>query len=205
MLSPRLSAPPRGDVALAVGLTALGEVDVIAPGLFSTHLTGPRWSGAVAVAVAGLALAWRRTAPFAVFLVVFGVLAVQALVFGAAEGNGSLLPALVASYSVAAYGSRSTAYIALALIPLVLALRETHNSSNTDWPASARPWRGTSRLSGRGSSGRGSGRAGCTNSPWSRRPRRPNESESRALMQRLPRSARGWPANCMTRSRTASP
>src|SRR6476469_1271585 len=119
--------PPRSDIALALGVTALGEVDVIAPGLFSTHLTGPRWSSAVLVAVAGLALAWRRVAPLAVFLVVFGVLALQAVLFGAAEGNGALFPALVAAYSVAARGSRRAAYVALALIPLVMALRETHN------------------------------------------------------------------------------
>ena len=130
----RPTVPPRGDIALALAVTALGEVDALAPGLFSTHLTGPRWSVAVLFGLAALSLAWRRTCPLVVFLVVFSLLATQALVYGASEGNGALIPALVATYSVAAYGSRRAAYVALALVPLVMALRETHNPSNIDWP-----------------------------------------------------------------------
>ena len=131
----RPGVPPRGDIALALGVTALGEVDVVAPGLFSTHLTGPRWSVAVLFGLAGLSLAWRRTYPFVVFVLVFSVLATQALVYGASEGNGALIPALVATYSVATHGSRRAAYVALGLVPLVMALRETHNPTSTDWPA----------------------------------------------------------------------
>lgn len=134
VLRPRSSVPPRGDIALALGVTALGELDAVAPGLFSTHLEGPRWSVAILFGMAGLSLAWRRLYPLVVFLLVFGGLALQALVYGAVEGNGVLFPALIAAYSVAAHGSRRAAYLGLALIPMVMALREINNPDNTDWP-----------------------------------------------------------------------
>lgn len=135
VLTPRLPVPPRGDIALALAVTAVGAIDVISPELFSTHLTGPRWSTAVFVCVAGLSLAWRRSYPLAVLCVVSAALVLQALVYGASEGNAVFLPALIAAYSVAAHGSRRASYIGLALIPLVMAVRETHNPTNTDWPA----------------------------------------------------------------------
>ncbi len=135
MSLPRLRLPTRGDLLLAVGVTVLAELDVFAPDLFSTHLTGPRWVLGLVFVLCGVALAWRRLHPLAVFLVVAGALAAHALVFGASEGNGALIPALVATYSVAAHGSRRAAYVALPLAVLLLLVRETHNPSNVDWPA----------------------------------------------------------------------
>jgi signal transduction histidine kinase len=116
-------------------VTLLGEVDVVAPDLFSTQLSGPRWSVAVVVAVLGLSLAWRCSFPGTVFTVVATLLAAQALLYGASEGNGVLVPALVATYSVARHGSRRAAYVALAAVAVVVLVRETNNPSNADWPA----------------------------------------------------------------------
>lgn len=127
--------PPLADLLLALAVTALAEVDAVAPGMFSTQLTGPHWAVAVTFAVCGLVLTWRRVLPLTVFLVVAGALVVQALVFGASEGNGTLVPCLVASYSVAAHGSRRAAYLALFLVGAVMFVRETHNPGNVDWPA----------------------------------------------------------------------
>ena len=55
----------------------------------------------------------------------------QALTVGTSEGNGSLLPALLLSYSVAVHGSRRVAVTALAVIPVAAGIRELNNPENT--------------------------------------------------------------------------
>ena len=125
------------DISVAVAVTVLGQVDVVAPGLFSTNLVGPRWQISLCYAVAGLALAWRRRRPFATFCVVAGVLAAQALVVGASEGNGVLLPAVIATYSVAANATRRKAFIALVLVVPLAGIREWRNPENVTAAATA--------------------------------------------------------------------
>jgi signal transduction histidine kinase len=121
----------REDIAVAVVVTVLGQIDVWAPDVAGTDLVGPRWFIAVCYAVAGLALAWRRRRPFVTLCVVAGVLAVEAAVVGASEGNGVLVPAAVAAYSVAANGSRRESFIGLALMAPVVLIRELRNPDNT--------------------------------------------------------------------------
>ncbi|HSR22917.1 MAG TPA: histidine kinase [Candidatus Eisenbacteria bacterium] len=128
-----MSPQARQDVALAIGVAALGQVDVLAPGLFSTHLSGPRWAISVCYLVTALALAWRRSRPAATFAVVAGVNAAQALLLGASEGNGVLFPALIATYSVAAHAPRRPALLALASLPALVAVRELTNPQNSTW------------------------------------------------------------------------
>ena len=55
----------------------------------------------------------------------------QALTIGTSEGNGSLLPAVLLSYSVAVHGSRRVAVTALCAIPVAAAIRELNNPENT--------------------------------------------------------------------------
>jgi signal transduction histidine kinase len=125
------------DVAVAAAVTTLGQIDVWAPDVFSTSLVGPRWFVAVCYALAGLALAWRRRRPFATFCVVVGVLTAEAAVVGASEGNGVLVPAAVAAYSVAANASRQPAFAALALLAPVIVIRELRNPDNASLPDTA--------------------------------------------------------------------
>jgi signal transduction histidine kinase len=120
----------REDVAVAVLVTALGQIDVWAPDVVSTNLVGPRWFIAACYAVAGLALAWRRRRPFTTLCAVVGVLGVEAAAVGASEGNGVLVPAAIAAYSVAANATRRQSFIGLALMVPVVLVRELRNPDN---------------------------------------------------------------------------
>jgi signal transduction histidine kinase len=126
-----LAGVDRRDVALTAAVVALGQVDAIAPGLYGTSVVGPRWAVSVTYLVAGLAVLVRRTRPGLAFAVGIGALVVQALTIGTSEGNGSLLPAVLLSYSVAVHGSRRVAVTALCAIPVVSAIRELNNPENT--------------------------------------------------------------------------
>lgn len=133
-----LGRPSKEDVedwVLAVVVALIGQLDVLLPHLFSTGLSGPLWAVSLLYAAASLALVARRRHPLATVVFVGLILVVQALVFGASRGNGAFFPALIAVYSVAAHGSRCLAYWALAGIPVVLLVRETHNPGNVNWAA----------------------------------------------------------------------
>lgn len=121
-------------MALAGLALAVGLVDVLAPHLFRTHFAGPTWAVALVWGVSAVALAWRRVAPFAVLVVVAGLMAGQDLVWGPSSGNGSLLPLLVASYSVAVHAPRRAAYAALAVTVGVVVFRELRDPAVVSWP-----------------------------------------------------------------------
>ena len=135
MLAGRLRPTSRADIALAGCVLVVGQVDVFAPQLFKTHFAGPKWVIGVCWGLSALALAWRRVAPFAVFAVVIGIVVLQVLVWGPSSGNGALLPVLLASYAVAAHGTRRAAYLSLALLVLAMVLRELNNPADVDWAA----------------------------------------------------------------------
>jgi signal transduction histidine kinase len=123
----------RRDVALAVALVVLGQVDAWVPWMFSADVVGPRWVVSLTYAVAAAAVVLRRTRPGTAFAVGLGALVVQALGVGTSEGNGSLLPALVLSYSVAVHGTRRVAIAGLVSIGVVSAVRELSNPHNTSY------------------------------------------------------------------------
>jgi signal transduction histidine kinase len=125
------------DVAIAVAVTALGQLDVWAPNLFSTNLVGSPWVTSICYAVAGLVLIWRRRHPLASFCVIAAVLAAQAVLIGTSEGNGVLVPAAIAAYSVAAHAPRRQALLALTLVVPLAVLREWRNPDNTTPAATA--------------------------------------------------------------------
>jgi signal transduction histidine kinase len=129
-MRPRLGVDRR-DVALAAALVLVGQVDVLAPDLFSTSMVGPRWVVSVVYLVCAVAVAFRRVRPGTAFGVAAAAWAVQAVTIGTSEGNGVLFPALVLSYSVARHGTRRVAIAALCVIPLLSALREVFNPENT--------------------------------------------------------------------------
>jgi signal transduction histidine kinase len=122
----------RADIAFALTVAVLGQLDVWASDLTGANVVGPRPVVAAFYLVTALALAWRRRASFVVALTVVGVNIVQALVFGASEGQGVLVPALVALYSVGANEERPRSLVPLALLPVVALARAVTNPENTD-------------------------------------------------------------------------
>ena len=87
----------------------LAQLDVF----FGTEWLGPLWVSSLAMALAAVALVWRRTRPVPVLVTVLGAIALPAVVFGASDSPTSLFMVLVASYSAAAH-ARSV------LLPFVL-------------------------------------------------------------------------------------
>ena len=126
-----LAGVDRRDVALTAAVVALGQVDAVAPGLYGTSVVGPRWAVSVTYLVGGLAVLVRRTRPGLAFAVGIGALVVQALAIGTSEGNGSLLPAVLLTYSAAVHGSRRVAVAAVCVLPVVSTVRELCNPENT--------------------------------------------------------------------------
>lgn len=125
------------DGALAAGVVLVGQSDVWFPVLSEPNIVGPLPLVAAAYALSAAVLVLRRRAPFVVFCLVAGVTVAEALAFGASTGAGSLLPILIAVYSVAAHGSRRQALVAAALsVPMVLA-HELNNPGNTSWTETA--------------------------------------------------------------------
>jgi signal transduction histidine kinase len=129
-MRPRLGVTGQ-DVALAAALVVIGQIDVLAPDLFSTNLVGPRWVVSGLYLVAAVAVAFRRVRPGTAFAIVTACWAIQALTIGTSEGNGVLFPSLVASYSVARYGTRRVAIAALCTLPVLSTIREVFNPQNT--------------------------------------------------------------------------
>jgi len=108
------------DATLALGLGLLGLVEIWAP-LASATGSGSQVSSSVGVVVSSAALSQRRRWPLGslgVLLgmwVVLGVVAPPLVLF-----YGTLVPLVIASYSVARYASRNRAWIGLAALAAVL-------------------------------------------------------------------------------------
>lgn len=122
----------RVDIAVALGLVVVGQLDVWESSLMGANLVGPRPVVAGFYVVSALALAWRRSHPFAVALVVVAANIVQSLAIGTSEGQGVLLPAALALYSVGANEDRPRSLVPLALMPIVILAREVRNPENVD-------------------------------------------------------------------------
>ena len=108
--------PPTGDAVLAVAVAALLVVGALAtqqgdPGEYDLS-----WWGAMVLTASGLALAWRRTWPLTVALVV-GVLDVS---YGVSNQPDPPLQiaTLVALYTVASRCSRRTTVIIVVILPV---------------------------------------------------------------------------------------
>jgi signal transduction histidine kinase len=113
-------------VALAFALVVLGQLDAWWPSLTGAQLAGPHGAVAAFYVAAALPLVARRRFPFEVGLWVACVLLVQFVALGASAGNGTLLPALVASYTIGAHVEPPRAYAGVAaaiVVPLVHELR----------------------------------------------------------------------------------
>jgi signal transduction histidine kinase len=111
----RLGAPTL-DAVLALAITALVQAELWAGERYqgAAAFPGPRGVNAPLLAIAGLALAWRRSLPLVAFAVSMGALALESAISGGPEAGGTFLLLLVAVYSAAAYGDRPLMTAAIA-------------------------------------------------------------------------------------------
>jgi signal transduction histidine kinase len=89
------------DAALAAAVLLLGQAEAWG-GVFSSELTGPRWTLATAYAICAVALVFRRRDPLAVALVIAAVFTAEFAAFGSSEGLGTFLIPLIAAYALGA-------------------------------------------------------------------------------------------------------
>ncbi|MEY2516448.1 MAG: hypothetical protein QOJ89_3806 [bacterium] len=94
--------PPGRDIAIALAVAALGEVEV-----WVADIPGPRGVSTGAALALGLSLAWRRSAPLAVALTVTAALNAQFLL-GVPHGAPAV-PVLALVIAMYALGARATA------------------------------------------------------------------------------------------------
>lgn len=94
-------------------LAELGAPDVV-PG--ATEVIGSWWVLVPTALGMTLPLAWRRSLPLVCAALVLGSAAAQNLLTTSNEGLSALAAALLASYSVSAYGTRRTAAVGLLLV-----------------------------------------------------------------------------------------
>ena len=110
------------DAAIALVLFGAAVAELLGARLADDVVQGPLLANLVAVAAMTLPLALRRRLPFPVAVVVFGAFAVRALAGPPLEIYPTTLAAIVALYSVAAYGSLRDAAVAFGLLGLALAI-----------------------------------------------------------------------------------
>ncbi|ABL79477.1 histidine kinase, dimerisation and phosphoacceptor region (plasmid) [Nocardioides sp. JS614] len=80
------------------------------------YLSGPRWAYLTTSCLMTTPLAWRRNAPLTSLTIVMTGLAVQELLVDPAPTmDDALIPLLISAFSVAAYGTRTTAGLGLGI------------------------------------------------------------------------------------------
>jgi signal transduction histidine kinase len=127
------------DWALVLVVVAAGQLDVWGPRLAGGHIAGPRPVVSACYLATALALGWRRRHPLAVWFFVAGLDIVQWLWLGASAGNGTLVPGLVAGYSVGAFCGLPVAYLGvIGALPVSL----VHELTNPNLPTGRAVLRG---------------------------------------------------------------
>ncbi|HEY4349074.1 MAG TPA: sensor histidine kinase [Gaiellaceae bacterium] len=114
------------DLAIVFAVLAITAVNV----WWYDTVAGPRWLTAALPLLLALPLAFRRTRPLLVCVLVLSAIVLQALVSGdSAEGFQLILAAGVAAYSVAAFSERRNALMGLLALAVGYAIyaAEDHN------------------------------------------------------------------------------
>ena len=106
----RSLADRHGDVALALALTVLTQIEVWT--ISMSYLESPRLPIAATTLVMTVSLAWRRRAPLAMALAIAAAVVVQVLLASTPHPTSApFIVWMVAAYSVAAYASRRDALV----------------------------------------------------------------------------------------------
>ncbi|WP_344131796.1 sensor histidine kinase [Pedococcus bigeumensis] len=87
------------DITVAMVVGVLGQLEAWW-GFTSTHRQGPLWAQALLYAVTAVLLAGRRVNPLACQAAILVASTVEFAMVGAPEGNGVMLPMLIATYTV---------------------------------------------------------------------------------------------------------
>jgi len=87
------------DISLAVVVGVLGQLEAWW-GFTSTHRQGPLWAQSLLYAVTAALLVGRRVNPLGCQAAILAVSLVEFAAFGSPEGNGVMLPTVIAGYSV---------------------------------------------------------------------------------------------------------
>lgn len=122
---------PRADIALAVLLAILAEVDA-----FVGDWRGPHAVNAVVAPVMALSLAWRRRHPVGVLA--FNVVGLSALsaAFGGSETSTLVFIMVAAVFSAAAHGEKPAATVVLSLVAAAVQTSldpEIHTFGDATW------------------------------------------------------------------------
>ncbi len=102
------------DVAIAAAVLVLGQLEAWL-GVNATHRQGPHWAEALVYGIGAVLLLARRTLPTLCLAAIAGSYLAGFAVFGAPEGLGVALPAVLAVYSVARWERRHPTWWGLVL------------------------------------------------------------------------------------------
>ena len=123
------------DAAIAGALLAVCLYEVLVEPFGVDQVGGPAWLDVVAVALGTVPLAWRRTWPLAVSLVMYVALAGRALLSDPLELYPTNVALLVATYSVAAFASLRDALLSTGFAALSFAVATTNGSGTAAAPS----------------------------------------------------------------------
>jgi signal transduction histidine kinase len=122
---------PRADVALALLLAALGEVDV-----FVGDWRGAHAVNAVVVPIMALALAWRRRYPVGVLALNVVCISALSVAFGGSETSTAVFIVVAAVFSAAAHGEKPVVTVGLSLATAAVQTSldpEIHTFGDASW------------------------------------------------------------------------
>ena len=103
-----------GSAAVATVVVALGQLEAWW-GIEATHRQGPHLVEALLYLVTGAVLLWCRVAPLETLLLIVVASVVEYAAVGSPEGNGVMLPALVAGFAVGRWEERHPSWWGLVL------------------------------------------------------------------------------------------
>lgn len=106
------------DIALAVALCALGELELFGHEKYNAKPVwpGPTWVNAAIVVALTIPFAWRRRRPLLAVLVIFVVMTASTLILGGSEAATIFIVLVAATFSGAAYSRYLIIVIAAALV-----------------------------------------------------------------------------------------
>jgi signal transduction histidine kinase len=122
------------DPAIALALFAVGLYEIFGDPIADDVTEGPAVLNVAAVALATLPLAWRRTFPLAVALVVYAAVAGRALAAEPLEIYPTVIAMLIATYSVAGYAPLADALTGAVAGGLAIAIAVVEGSGGDAAP-----------------------------------------------------------------------